>query len=327
MIITKGRYVTGYRVASTEMLRLASSKLLGFYGGNHQNPSESLMRCVIPEDGNIFVSPDQAGAEALVVAMECRPGRMRKLFELGIKPHSYMALQLFTDRFKGDQPAARYKAVDPAILASYPECKALLNLIKNAVREYFLGKKTIHSFNYQEGPRTFQLTTLEESGGTIVLSFKESKEFHSIWAATFNEVVEWQGETIARQKRDRLLRNLFGYPRRFERNWNDSVERQGLAYVPQSTVAAVTHKAFTSLYKRIKQERLPWRLLNNKHDSFLLECPENHKDQAIAYSKEHMGQELKSSRGEIYRMKVGVSVGRNWGHYDEAHNKDGLKEL
>lgn len=326
-IVTKGRLTCGYKVAGPETFRLASSKLLGFYGTNLQNNTDSLMSCVIPDDGNIFIQPDQAGAEALVVAYECRPGRFRKLFELGIKPHSYMALQLFTDRFRGDFPSLRYKAIDPAILSNLPEAKELLSKIKNSPSEYFLGKKTIHSFNYDEGPQTFRITTLQESEGSIVLSFKEAKEFKNIWAETFPEIPEWQGKTTGQLAATRTLRNLFGYPRSFNRLWNDELVRQGLAFLPQSTVGCLTHIAYTELFWRIRKEKLSWKLLNNKHDSLLLECPEKDKDQGIEYCKQHMGRVLRSSRGEEYRMKVGISIGHNWGHYDEKKNPCGLKEL
>lgn len=330
MIITRGRLTCAFKPASSEMFRLASSKLLGFYGTNLQNPTDSLMSCVIPSDGYKFGQPDQAGAEALIVAMEARPGKFRRLFELGIKPHSYMALQIFTDKFRKGRPAERYKGVDPDTLKGYEETKELLNTIKHAADEYFLGKKTIHSFNYDEGPRTFQLTTLKESEGKIVLSFKQSKEFRDIWSKSFSEVPEWQNETIAKAKKDKVLRNLFGYPRLFERTWNDDVGRKSLAFVPQSTVACITHMAYTELYYRIKKERLPWTLLNNKHDSLLCEFPDNkeHEEMFIAYSKEHMGRELISSRGEHYRMKVGISFAQgNWGHYNEKTNPGGMREI
>lgn len=329
MIVTKGRLTCCFKVAGPETMRLASSKLLGFYGTNLQNNTESLMCCVVPNDGNIFIQPDEAGAEALVVAHECRPARFLRLFNLGIKPHSYMALQLFTDKFRKEHAPGRYKGVDPEALATYPEVKELLKAIKDAPDEYFLGKKTIHSFNYDEGPQTFRLTTLAESEGKIVLTFKEAKDFKGVWSQTFTEVVEWQAETRAKLDRDRLLRNLFGYPRRFTRLWNDALVRQGLAFVPQSTVGTITNIAYTELFHRIRKEKLPWTLLNNKHDSLLLEVPDTteHIEQGKAYCKQHMGRELVSSRGEHYQMKVGLSIGHNWGHWDEKKNPNGLKEL
>lgn len=321
------RITTGYKIAGTESFRLASSKLLGFYGTNLQNPTPSLMRCVVPSPGNIFIQPDQAGAEALIVAMECRPGKYRRLFDLNIKVHSYMALQIFTDMFRGEYPIERYRQVDPDVFAAYPELKSLLKTIKDHEDEYYLGKKTIHSFSYDEGPQTFRLVCLEESDGKIALTFKEAKTFRGIWQETFPEITEWQAITIGKLSVDRYLRNLFGYPRYFGRLWNDELKRQAYAFVPQSTVGCVTHMAYTELYHRIRKEHLPWTLLNNKHDSLLMEIPDTneHRDMASDYCRQHMGRELVSSRGEHYHMKVGISFGHNWAHKDKD-NPDGMEE-
>lgn len=630
MILNKDRLTCAWKITGTESFRLASSKLLDFYGVNLQNPSETLMRCVVPEDNKVFIQPDQSGAEALVVAMETRPGKFRKLFDLNIKVHSYMALQLFTDKFRGKHPSLRYKNVDPATLATYPELKELLSTIKNSSKEYDLGKRVIHcltpdhevltkngwisvdkvsefipiavwsseyhtitfevpsvwnrgyytgdvhcyeypkfsqrvtpqhnfplwtnnrikatssievshyhggglpvngyysgdrmvplwearlvaatqadgsilnpttikfrfaklrkidrlimilkkleglewdayvgvdnvwnctvrnaghiiehfagnkvfdswlltwhgssldalirelqhwdgyatqtrrhkrevfyssqkeniewlqtilhlrgkqgsphfslkghhqlginerqyactagctvenysgmvycptvstgyflvrrngkisvtgnSKNYSMGPRTFQLNVLELSEGAVILSFKEAKEFLATHEMVFPEILEWQAAIKGQVAATRILRNLFGYPRVFTRLWNDALEREALAFVAQSTVGTITNLAYTEMFNRIRKERLPWTLLNNKHDSLLLEVPDTteHREQGMAYCKEHMGRRLTSSRGEEYRMKVGLSVGYNWGHYHEEHNKDGLKEL
>lgn len=327
-MIIKGRYCSSIKIAGTESFRLATAKLLGFYGGNSQNPTDSFMRCVVPNENHILIQPDQEGAEALVVAMECRPGKYRRLFDLGIKVHSYMALQIFTDKFRGEYPASRYKAIEPDVFAAYQEVRTLLNTIKHSEDEYYLGKKTIHSFTYDEGPQTFRLVCLEESEGKINLTFKQAKEFRGIWQETFPEITEWQAVTIGRLAADRTLRNLFGYPRYFGRLWNDELKRQAYAFVPQSTVATVTNLAYTELFYRILRERLPWMLLNNKHDSLLIEVPDTaeHREMAIAYCREHVGRLLKSSRGEEYHMKVGISLGHNWAKKSET-NPEGMEEI
>jgi hypothetical protein len=322
------RLTCGYKISGTESFRLASSKLLGYFGTNLQNPTPSLMKCVVPSPGNVFIQPDQAGAEALIVAMECRPAKYRRLFDLGIKVHSYMALQIFTEKFRGEFPIERYKQVDPDVFAAYQEVKELLNTIKHSEDEYFLGKKTIHSFSYNEGPQTFRLSCLDESEGRIALTFKEAKEFRGAWQSTFPEITEWQAITIGRLSVDRYLRNLFGYPRYFGRLWNDELERQAYAFVPQSTVGCITHLAYTELYHRIRKERLPWLLCNNKHDSLLMEIPDTteHREMAMEYCKTHMGRELRSYRGESYRMKVGISFGHNWAHKSQD-NPEGMEEV
>lgn len=317
------------KIAGTETFRLATSKLLGFYGTNLQNPSDSLMSCIIPREGNKFTQPDQGGAEALVVAYECRLGRYRKLFLNDIKPHSYMALQIFIDKFRGNHSADRYRQVDPDVFVTYPEAKELLKLIKNSEREYKLGKITIHAKSYDMGPRTYQLNVLEKSEGEIVISYRQAKEFLGAHEMTFPEIVEWQAETKNKARRDKVLRNLFGYPRYFGHKWSSEADRQSLAFIPQSTIGTITNLAYCELWNRIKKEHLPWILRNNKHDSLLVEHPDNseHNEMAIEYCRQHMGRELTSSRGETYRMKVGISTGHNWGHWHETNNPTGMKEL
>lgn len=329
------RLTSQLKVTGTTSFRLASSKLLGYYGTNLQNPTDTLMECVCAPPGRKFVQPDQAGAEALVVAMECRVGRYRKLFDLGIKVHSYMALQLFTDLFRGSLPADRYRKVDPELFAGYPELKDLLRRISDSPDEYYLGKKTIHSFSYDQGWRTFQLVCLVESEGRIRLTPTQSKGFKGEWQETFPEISEWQVETCAEVAASKdhhgnyTIRNLQGYPITFNRIWTDEFKRQLLAMRPQSTVATITNLAYTELYQRIQRERLPWQLLNNKHDSLLIEIPDTteHTEMSIDACRTHMGRELTSSRGEVYRMKVGISTGYNWGHWHETHNPTGLREL
>lgn len=328
MILIKDRLTTYYKVPGTDTFRLASSKLLDFYGTNLQNPTDSVMRCVIPDDGRVFIQPDQSGAEAFVVAMETRPGRFRALFDNEIKPHSYMALQIFTDKFRGPHPVERYKRVYPAEFAKYPECKEILTTIKNAPNEYHLGKLCIHAFNYDMGPRTFLLNVLTKSEGSIVLTFKQGKEFKNVHKETFPEIYEWHSVIQGTLAATRTLRNLFGYPRLFTRIWDDTLLRQAYSFIPQSTVGTITNIAYTELFYRIRKEHLPWTLLNNKHDSLLIEVPDTteHVEQAKAYLKEHMGRELISSRGEHYNMKVGISIGHNWGKHSKD-NPDGMKEL
>lgn len=275
------------------------------------------------------MQPDQTGAEALVVAYECRPGRYRRLFELGIKPHSYTALQIFLDEISTarGQPKSRYAFVDPDTLISYEEYKALFAEIKSNDTQYALGKRVRHARNYKMGPRTFQLNTLELSQGKVNLSYADSKRILDTDARVFTEIDEWQAETAGRLAATRTLHNLFGYPRYFGGIWSDALERDGLSFVPQSTVGTITNRAFTALWHYIKAHKLPWLLLNNKHDSLLLSLPDTaeHREHARAVAKQHIEIPLVSTRGDHYQMGCGISWGYNWAPAS-ADNPDGMKE-
>ena len=287
------------------------------------------MSCVRPEDGNVFVQPDQSGAEALVVAHEARDGNFRRLFANKIKPHTYMALQIFVQRFRGAHPVDRYLGVDPTTLRGYEEWPSLQNSIQvDHPKEYKLGKKVIHAKNYDMGPRTFQVNVLEESAGQIALTFAEAKHFLATHEASFPEILELQRDIRERAAKDRILRNLFGYPRYFGGLWNNSLLRKMYAFIPQSTVGTITNLCFTDTYYYIEKHNLPWTLLNNKHDSILMEVPDTseHREHADVVLQRNMGRELTSTSGEKYQMKVGMSWGYNWGHASPG-NPEGMKEV
>jgi hypothetical protein len=287
------------------------------------------MQCISPESGNRFLQGDQAGAEALIVAYECRRARFRKLFELGVKPHSYTALQIFTDKFRGEHPASRYYAIDPEKLVTFPEYKSLFARIKASHREYDLGKRVRHAKNYKMGPRTFQISCLEMSEGIVNLKYSEAKDFLDTDSMIFPEILEWQTELEARLRQTWTLHNLFGYPRLFTGIPSEGMVRDACAFIPQSTVGTITNIAFTELHWRIKRERLPWLLLNNKHDSILIEVPDTseHIEMGKHVLLSHLQRNLRSTRGEEFQMKAEVSGGLNWAKYDEKLNPDGMREI
>ena len=182
--------VTGqFKLAGTKSFRRASSQLFGHFGINVQNPSKTLMEACVPNDGCVFLQADQSGAEARCVSMEADDGNYRQLFEVGIKPHTYLALQIFIDKFRGDQPKERYEFKSAVELKKLPEWKELDKKIKSSEREYALGKLTAHGSSYDMGPKTFQINVLERSQGTIRLSFPEAKHYMEMFGEVFPEVI------------------------------------------------------------------------------------------------------------------------------------------
>lgn len=330
----RGRLTTGWKVTGTVFFRLASAALLGIYGGNAQNPSEAMMRSVVPDEGKIFVSADQAGAEAVIVAYEAPPGKFLKLIQSGVKPHEYMAVVIFNDEFHREFFAAHSKDYFSRVpvdeIKKLPEWPAIKKSLKGKYStRYFLGKKSIHSGNYDVGPNTFLTSVIEETAGQLVLTLDQVKKIQGAYSSTFPEILEWQNELQAKMLARTPVRNLFGHPIYITERYRHDTKRKFYAAVPQSTVGTITNVAFSELQRKIERERLPWDLLNNKHDSILLQCPDTreHIEMAADALRSHIGRDLVSSRGVQYRMGTEVSVGRNWGKWHEEHNPLGMKEI
>lgn len=323
-------FTTSWKPTGTKSFRLAAAQfVIDKSGGNAQNPDKLFMMCVEPRPGNVFVQADQSGAESKIVAFECEAGRFRSIVDLGMKPHVYVALQIFRHKFRGEFDEARYWAVDPKVLVTYPEWKKLEKTIKNSTMEYQLGKKVVHARNYSMGYKTYKDNVLTESHGDIVLSAAEAKYHLQTHEILFPEIILFQERIKQELHANRFLFNLFGHPRRFEKRMTGDVEREALSFIPQSTVGEITNRACVTLQEYIdgsgKAGR--WHFANNKHDSLMAEVPEEDGMECAKLLVSLLSVPLTSTTGLKYSMGAEVSIGRNWGKYHEEHNPHGMNEV
>lgn len=329
---TTPRFVTNFKVTGTKSYRLAASKFLGEFGGNSQQTPPILLKLLKARPGHSFVQPDQSGAEALIVAHLAPPGNYRKLFAYKVKPHTFLALHLFYEQypqwFEGTPGAAAFvNDKDPEKFTSIAGWPEVNRRIADTYAPYYIGKRTAHARSYKMGWKTFQDAVLRDSEGAMVLSAKDAKRFLGMFDELFPEIIQWQNEVIFNARRDRELCNLFGYPRRFEQTFNHSYEREIVSWIPQSTVGCLTTEAILLLDEFIKKEKKPWNILNQKHDSLLLEVPDADIAEAARRSVEAIRSfELTGRDGVKFRMKSEVQVGKNWGKYHEKYNPEGMKE-
>ena len=321
--------LTSLKVAGTGSFRLASGQFLGEYGANLQNPDKEALDIYIAPAGMTFVQCDQSGAEALIVANLTRPGRYRELFNVGIKPHTFIALHIFCESMQNEWPLAGkspsyWKSLSPSDLKKDPDWKPLDKAIKSSDKEYKIGKMVCHASSYRMRERTFQLQTLKQSHGTLTLSLAECKTFLGFFASLFPEIIEWQDEIEFQIRTNRQLRNLFGYPRRFERTITDSYIREGISWVPQSTVGCITHIAVN----RYNNERPPKTLpaINNKHDSFLALVPDGLVNDTAKLMQDCLAISLTGRDGINFTMKSEAQAGKNWGKYSKE-NPNGMRDL
>jgi hypothetical protein len=322
--------LTSFKPAGTNSFRLASGQFLGRYGANLQNPDKEALDIYVAPRGESFVQCDQSGAEALVVAHLARPGNYRRLFQVGIKPHTFVAMHIFIEQYAtawplDGKPPAFWKSLTPDELKAQPGWKALDKAIKNSGDPYKVGKMVCHASSYRMRERTFQLQALKQSHGTMVLTLDQCKIFLQFFATLFPEIIEWQDEIEFTIRRRRELVNLQGFPRRFERPLSDSYIREGISWVPQSTVGVITHKAIHRYNREKPSHHRP--ALNNKHDSFLVAVPDTDVRETAALMQHCLAQRLVGRDGVEFTMKSEAQAGKNWGGYDEKENPLGMREL
>jgi len=325
------RITTGVKIGGTDSFRLACSKLLGIYGVNLQNPPPALCRACIPDKGKIFLQRDQAGAESLIVANESGEGLYKRLVDANVKQHVYVALHAFMDHFIPDKSQHHlYNRQEPTTLKTYPSWPSLVKSIKQDEIKYYIGKVTNHARSYKMKWPTFQLFVLNQTEGRVVLSKEQAKFFLELWDSLFPEVLTWQDKIEHILREERRLVNLLGYPREFYTKITEAVVRSAISWIPQSTVGCITHEAAIAFTDYIETNNLSqWDLLNNKHDSLLIQIPDDKQEieHALKATRNQMNIELTSSAGIKYHMKSEAALGYNWDKFHPEKNPKGMKEV
>jgi len=324
----KNRLTCLYKVTGTDTFRLSSSKLFAIrgqknsgVGTNCQNWRKNLRKLVIPDGDNTFVQPDQAGAEALIVAYLCQPGRFRDIFIHKIKPHVFVALHLFQKQFEAHlgRSLAPYIAASPANLRNVPGWSDVEAVIKDSDnwpasrRYYFIAKCVCHGSNYGAQAFTLALEVLKKSEGTVALTDRDAQIFLNIYHNLFPELKVWHDAVRKQLYATRILRNLYGYPRTFYGPLDDTLFRAAYAFIPQSTVGTITNVAATEIQRNLDNRvYTDFELLQNNHDSLLAQT---HPERALEVGRiiqQHLGQKLVGPHGDAFVMRSGVSVGPNW---------------
>lgn len=123
------------------------------------------------------------------------------------------------------------------------------------------------------------------------------------------KLVEWR-ENIMKQARASALQTSFGRKRRFWLVTRDNVkdvEKEGLAFIPQSTANDINLTALCRIRRAGLHVRIP------VHDSIMVECPEEDKMEVAQF----MCKTMEETAAEIYSDKVPFPAdwefGYNWG--------------
>lgn len=325
LLQSQQRMTTGWKLGGTNTFRLASSKLLGKWGTNLQNPNKKTLELFTSAPGTSLLQVDQAGAEALIVAYLCRDAKFRNLFRVGIKSHVYLALHLFIEDWKKLGATDAWLTMSFEDLLKEPLWKTVESAIKKDDLKYYMAKQTCHSANYQVGVNTFCLSMLKNSGGRVNISYADGKKLLTTYYRLFPEIPEWHKETDAFVEKHHSLKNLFGYPRQFF-NAVMELDRDIYAFVPQSTVGTITNIAFGEVAAYIEFYALDWLLLNNKHDSLLLQVPDNDINHGALVLTHFIEKDLVGRDGVKFKMKSEASVGKNWGKYHKERNPYGMQD-
>jgi DNA polymerase I-like protein with 3'-5' exonuclease and polymerase domains len=161
------------------------------------------------------------------------------------------------------------------------------------------------------------------------ISLDAAREAQSRYFTAFPGIRAWQNSVaVAVRNQDPLVNPLGIKIKLYGRPWDDHTRKQGLGYLPQSTVAHIINIAAWRIWKLMDPHEV--RLLVQAHDALVFDFPEGRYDLVRKACKlmqipiSVLGTDGKS---RITSIGVEAAVGFNWGHYDKEHNPRGIKEI
>ena len=200
---------------------------------NFQLPN--IRRAFTPDPGHLLLDVDLTGADAQVVAWEADEPALKGAFLNGEDIHNFNGRRVWGNVY--DPKKVRRK------LMWRDECK-----------------RAVHGTNYAAGVRGLQLA--------LSWSTREVEQFRSTWFRLNPKIRAWHERVDREVRTTRTIRNAFGY-RIIYFDRADGLLPEALAWIPQSTIAAVTCRAAL----RIAQW-CPWApLLLQVHDSLVFQLP------------------------------------------------------
>lgn len=187
----------------------------------------------IPDPGHTICDADQAGADAQVVAWESNDDDLKAKFRSGKKIHALNAIDIFGSVAGPDGKREPY---------------------------YTRAKMGVHLSNYGGTART--------CATALGITVHEAERFQSRWFSVHPNILDWHKRIRSQLESTRTVSNRFGY-RRVYFDRPDSVLKEALAWIPQSTVACVTNRAWVALFN----SHLPVEVLLQVHDSLVFQIP------------------------------------------------------
>jgi len=152
------------------------------------------------------------------------------------------------------------------------------------------------------GPRTFA-----KNAG---ISEKDAQRLLNQYFATYPRIKLWHQSTADVLRRTRVLRNPYGRRRIFFNRWDDSLVKEGLAFVPQSTIADLVNLAVIRLHERTKSNS-NLQILLQVHDSIVAQSRDEVLGLSIDLVREEMSIPLTIS-GKTFTIPVDIHTGKNW---------------
>lgn len=243
-------------------------------------PLPNVRKLFIPDPGYTIADCDLSGADAQVVAWDAGDEALKSAFRAGLKVHILNCREMFPEKVKGWS--------DDAIKAS---------------PLYKQNKQAVHATNYGAHFRTIAVT----NGWTNI----EAERFQSRWFSIHPAIRNWHSSVETSLRTRRMVTNRFGYTRTyFDRV--DQLLPEGLAWIPQSTVALVSFNGAIALRRHLPEVIL----LVQVHDSLVFQYPTDREAELLPKIKSLVFNPVPYEDPLTIPWGLATST-KSWGHCED----------
>lgn len=308
-----GRYKTGFRAGNAWTGRWSSTKNHYGEGGNAQNVAERHRHIFISDPGYLLDYGDLMQAESNIVAHLAGDETYIEAHKSG-DVHTYVTRLVWPEGINGQEWTGDLK-LDKPIAKQLPEWD---NVPGHDFR--FQSKRIQHGSNYGLTP----------VGISYIAHIPQAPAFaaQGNYFKAFPGIRGWQNDVYDRVLNGEKLVNPLGRPiRLFGRPWDKHTGRQGLAFLPQSTVADIINVGVWRVWKELEPKEA--QLLAQVHDALLIQFLKDHLEIARRVMELMIVPVPVTDYKGVTRLAqvlTEAAVGKSWGHHSDEH-PDGIKEI
>lgn len=303
------RWHSSVNVGAAWTGRFSSSKSAFGIGGNMQNIAPKHRQIFIPDPGMGMGYADYMRGESHLVSYFS--GDERYIEAHDGDTHTFVTRLLWPELpWTGDM------ALDKKVAKQNPPWD-----LAEGHDYRFQAKRIQHGGNY--GLTPYGIAMIAH------IPLVEAKRAYENYMTTFPFVPAWQGWVGTEVENGRPLVNPLGRTvRLFGRPWDKHTVRQGLSFLPQSTLADIENIALWRVWRYMEEKGL--ELLAQVHDAILhqvvLEKMQELEQEMLALMS--IPVPIRDYRGNVRVLTIGVeaAIGMNWGHKSED-NPHGIMEI
>lgn len=276
---------------------------------------------VLAPKGKILVQCDLSQAESWIVAYRANERNMKQALMFGdIHTESAGNALFYNDRSCGH----KWVKLDPKIkLWTCENCQVTVDELMR-----YVGKRYNHASAYRMGAdRAAQVINKDsDKPPYFTVTVKQSKVFSASWHSYFH-LKPWWDDIEAQLGRTRSITNAYGRVRVFFAQWGNELFKEATAYDPQSSVAdhfnGKTHPelgikgGLREIKKQLVNPYPDHKLINQSHDSAILECPLSIGLEMAARMKALLMRPL-VIRNEEFTIPADAEWGERWGELEKA---------